>query len=204
VKLPRFILIGGKLAIICIVAAVVLGLINAVTAPVIVANREKALLEGLTAIAAGADLAGPRVGEAVSATESEAVAASDEVQAIYPLVTSDGEVGGYVLQLVGTGYGGDMNILAGYYPTGELFAARLMENQETPGLGKKAEDPAYMNKFVGTGGDSRVPTSPSELSPDQADAITGATITFLGVARALEAGSEFVQSDGQAIARSTQ
>ncbi len=203
-KLPRLVVIGGKLAIICIIAAVVLGLINAVTAPVIVANREKALLEGLNTIAAGADVAGPRIGEAITADDSEVVAASGEVQAVYPLVTGEGDVGGYVLQLIGTGYGGDMNILAGYYPDGEIFSARLMENQETPGLGKKAEDPAYMDKFVGTGGDRRVPASASDLPPDQADAITGATITFLGVARALEAGVEFVTSGDQSIARSTQ
>ena len=186
-KLPRVVTIGGKLAVICIIAAVVLALINAVTAPVIVENRARALREGLLAVAREAELDSPVLGEQV------AVESVDQVNGYYPLL-QDGAVAGYVVQLVGVGYGGDMALLAGYYPDGELFGARLMENQETPGLGKKAEDPGYMDMFLGHGGTDKIPVQKGDLDPQVADAITGATITFLGVARALAAGSEFVSA----------
>jgi electron transport complex protein RnfG len=183
-KIPRLVLIGGKLAVICAVAAVVLGLVNAVTAPAIVENRERALAEGLAAITSQSGLSGPAVGDPVPVAEG-AVA--------YP-ITSGAEVSGYVMQLTGTGYGGDMQLLAGYYPDGELFAAQLMENQETPGLGKKAETAAYMQKFIGSGATIPVPVSKSDLPASEADAITGATITFIGVGRALSDGSDQVRA----------
>jgi len=184
VKVPRLVQVGGKLAIICVIAAVVLGLVNAVTAPVIVENRARALALGLNAVAAGSGQPGATVGEATMIPELESVTAA------YPVIGSDGQSIGWVLQIVGEGYGGDMNMLAGYFPSGELFAAKLMENQETPGLGKKAESPEYMEKFLNQGGATRIPVSKTDLEGNEADSITGATITFIGIARALSDGSE--------------
>ena len=186
-KIPRLVVVGGKLALICTVAAVVLGLVNAVTAPVIVENRERALAEGLAAVVGKSGVPGAQAGEASPIMDSPAA------QTAYPITGVNGEGVGFVLQLVGTGYGGDMQLLAGYRPTGELFSAQMMENQETPGLGKKAEAPEYMDMFIGSGAESLIPTSKSDLPASQADAITGATITFIGVGRALADGSELVR-----------
>ena len=71
-----------------------------------------------------------------------------------------------------------------------------MANAETPGLGKEAENPSYMEMFIGHGGEEDVPTGTSDLEPAEADAVSGATLTFLGIARALEAGSDYVASGG--------
>ncbi len=176
--------IGLRLAVICTVAALVLALVNTVTAPVIEANRAQALQEALERLVGNA-----AVGERRSVPEEE----SDVVEGYYPV---DGGSGGYVLELVGSGYGGDMQILAGFQPDGEVFAATLMQNSETPGLGKEAERAGYMEKFVGHGGDDSVPTRASQLPPEEADSVSGATLTFIGIARALETGSDFVASGG--------
>ena len=186
-KIPRLVIVGGKLALICTVAAVVLGLTNAITAPVIVENRARALAEGLAVVVGKSGVPGSQVGEASPIVDSTVA------QTAYPITGVDGEVVGFILQLVGIGYGGDMQLLAGYRPTGELFSAQMMENLETPGLGKKAEAPAYMEMFIGSGAESPIPVSKKELPADQADAITGATITFIGVGRALADGSELVR-----------
>jgi electron transport complex protein RnfG len=95
------------------------------------------------------------------------------------------------------GYAGDMNIIAGYAMDGELFSAILMENQETPGLGKKAERPEYMEKYIGHGAEQPVPSRKDQLPQKQAEAITGATITFRGIGEALQAGSQFVKTLGE-------
>ena len=191
-KLPRLVVIGGKLAIICAVSAIVLALVNAVTAPVIVENRARALADGLAAVAGKSGIAGAAVGAGSVLQDSEIATMA------YPVDSPDGTVAGYILQLVGTGYGGDLQLLAGYLLNGELFSAQMMENQETPGLGKKAETPEYMSMFVGRGASSPIPTSKTDLPPAEADAITGATITFLGVSRALAEGSTLVTTlDGQ-------
>jgi electron transport complex protein RnfG len=51
-----------------------------------------------------------------------------------------------------------------------------------------------MGKFVGTGGAERpVPVRKSSLSAAEADATTGATITYLGLSRALAEGARYVR-----------
>ena len=189
--MKTLVVIGSRLAIICTAAALVLALVNAVTAPVIVENKRIALEQGLLSIAEQAPQGNLSVGPAVDAS---LLSGHDDIENVYQLLDTDGELAAFVVQLVGTGYGGDMMLLAGYELDGTLFAAKLMSNQETPGLGKKAEDPEYMHKFIGFGGTTPIPTSKTQLDAADADAITGATITFMGVSNALAAGSAFVAS----------
>lgn len=180
--MKSILIIGGKLTAICAFAAIVLGFVNSVTEPVIEENKHEALEAALNRVAGESD-----VGKQVQVDEGGAV------QYYYPIEDPDG---GYIVKLIGTGYGGDMHILAGFKPDGEVFSIVLMENQETPGLGKKAENPEYMGKFIAKGDDEPIPTRKDQLPQEQADAVTGATITFIGIASALEEGSNFVQSLG--------
>ncbi|MDR1894022.1 MAG: FMN-binding protein [Spirochaetales bacterium] len=99
----------------------------------------------------------------------------------------------YIVELKGQGYGGDLQILAGYRRDGELTAAVLMANGETPGLGKNAEKAGYMDKFIGTGGERPVPVKKTQLLPQEAEGVSGSTVTFGGIARALSAGAEEVK-----------
>ena len=204
--MKTLVVVGGRLAIICTVAALVLALVNAVTEPRIEQNQREALERGLLSIAQDVpveELEGDisqedlRIGTPRDSTIA-AVEAREDILSVFPIVDDTDQVVAYELQLVGAGYGGDMNLLAGYLPDGTLFAATLMENQETPGLGKKAEDPDYMTKFIGRGGAEPLPMGRSDLSSADADAVTGATITFVGVATALAAGSDFVVQLGSA------
>lgn len=175
-------IVGGKLALITAVCAIVLGLVNGITAPVIVENRARALAEALAQVSGG-----NAVGEAV------VVEGRDMVQIAYPFAQSNGAV----LQLEGNGYGGPMTILAGYEADGQVIDVRLLANEETPGLGKLAEDPSYMARFAGRGGNGDdVPTTKGELRPGEADALSGATITFVGIANAVRAGSRAVANQG--------
>jgi electron transport complex protein RnfG len=174
---------GVKLFVICAVAAAALGGINAITEPVIIQRKIMELHQALDELTPDAD-----TGEGV------AVPGNPDILKQYP-VTEQGERVGVILELLGVGYGGEMTILARYDEDGSIRAARLMENSETPGLGKKAENPAYMDKFVGTGSpDQPVPVRKDMLEPAEADAVTGATITFLGIARALQEGAEYVRT----------
>jgi len=177
--------IGGKLAIICAVAAAVLGLMNAVTEPKIQQIQQARLEAALDKVSQGMI-----VGESKDATDNAGVTN------YYPLYkdTAEGTPEGYICRLIGNGYGGEMAILAGFNTDGETFAVQMMENGETPGLGKEAERPAYMEKYLGKGKDEAIPLRKDMLSQEDADAITGATITFIGVAKALVNGSEFVMN----------
>ena len=89
--------------------------------------------------------------------------------------------------------GGDMELLVSIAADGEIRSVALMDNLETPGLGKEAEKPEYMEKYIGTGSDRPVPLYKQQLTQKQADSISGASITFMGLAQALIAGSDYVK-----------
>lgn len=175
-------LTGGKLFLICTVAALTLGIINAITEPVIAARKVLELNKALNSL----------TGE-LKAAEGVAVKGEAVVKVYYP-VLRDGKIDSYILELTGSGYGGDMKILSRYKLNGEIISVKLMDNLETPGLGKKAENPKYMKKFIGAGSSNPVPVLKSMLEQTEAEAITGATITFIGVAKALDQGSSFITS----------
>ncbi|MFO7781400.1 MAG: FMN-binding protein [Spirochaetia bacterium] len=183
--MQKLVEIGGRLAIICIVAALVLALVNAVTAPVIAQNRQEALDAALQQIVGNAE-----VGDRIPVDGEE----SEIVRAYYPVGTPRPPASRYVVELLGTGYGGEMQILTGIAADGEIFSAVLMQNAETPGLGKEAERSGYMErKFIGKGDEEPIPATRSDLPPEEAEAVSGSTVTFMGIAEALQAGSRFVK-----------
>ena len=102
----------------------------------------------------------------------------------------------YIVKVIGAGYAGDMDILTAISLEGEVLSAVLMDHSETPGLGKEAENPSYMEMYIGTGKDSVIPSSKRHLSPKESDAVTGASITFIGIGKALNVASEFVVQMG--------
>ena len=208
-------MIGLKLCIVCAVSAVSLGALNEATEPAIFAQRAKEEAQALNALVPPNMTAGQKV-----RLEEAGI-----VQGYYPL-EKDGQILSYILDLKGLGYGGDMKLMAAIEADGTIIAVRLLDNLETPGLGKKAEAEGYMDKFLSTGTSaSPVPISKEMLaqqrssadsgpqrsrqltfgawflgdsSDGDADSISGATITFLGVAEALAAGSEYARTHGGA------
>jgi len=175
---------SGRLTLICAVAALLLGLVNAMTEPVIAERKAIEFQKALQSLVSEG-----KAGSEVSAEDTEGI------NVYYP-VTKKSSVLGYIVSLTGTGYGGDLSLLSYYKADGTLQNSVLMDNSETPGLGKKAEDPSYMKKFIGSGSTEKpIPLKKSEVTVD-ADAITGSTITFLGVSKALKNGSDFVKELG--------
>ncbi len=182
--MKQMIKIGITLALIASVAATTLAVVNAVTAPRIAIYEAKVIEEALQTVA------GPyTIGESFESDDSS-------ITSLYHLLDSNHREVGYIVQLTGVGYGGEMTMMVSYLSDGEVLDARLLANSETPGLGKKAEEAVYMEKFIATGGTSTVPQSKGELSKEEADSISGSTVTFAGVAKTVAYGSNFVKSLG--------
>ena len=168
--------IGGKLALICLIAGITLGLVNAVTAPKIANVKAQTLARALAKVSGGKEVG------------AETVEDDHPVVRGYFLLSS-----GYILNLIGVGYGGDLELLVSYSLKGEIEAVALMDNLETPGLGKNAEKPEYMEKYLGAGAARPVPVTKQQLSQSQADSVSGATITFVGIGQALADGAIYAQ-----------
>ncbi|MGI6466431.1 MAG: FMN-binding protein [Sphaerochaetaceae bacterium] len=178
--------VGITLLIIAGFAAAALAVVNAITAPKIAEYEIQVLKNALLEVSGDLE-----VGTTIESVDL------NNVKAVHTLLNEQDQVSGYILQLQGVGYGGPMTLMAGYLLNGEVIDVRLLSNSETPGLGKKAETVAYMQKFVGTGGANKeVPVKANMLDKKDADDISGSTVTFSGVAKAIALGSDYVKSLG--------
>ena len=84
------------------------------------------------------------------------------------------------------GYGGKISVLMGVDTNCKITGLKIMESNETPGLGSKASEPKFKNKFKDKGFDNfkfKVKKDGGDV-----DAITAATITSRAVTKALAKG----------------
>ena len=119
--------------------------------------------------------------------KSSAVAVGDFEGAVYEGVNADGEVIGYVTTTTVTGFAGPVEITVASDNEGLLYGINVggAAFEETPGLGAKAKEAAFMDQFQGK-------QLPVDLTKNEGeiDAITAATITSSAVVRGVnQAGS---------------
>jgi electron transport complex protein RnfG len=105
----------------------------------------------------------------------------DEDSGQYTILKNSTAIGQAQMLQAG-GYGGAIDILVGIEPDGKLRGIRIISQQETPGLGAKIIESAFLDQFVG------VAVNELDLSRDggSIDAITGATISSRAVVQALK------------------
>ena len=84
------------------------------------------------------------------------------------------------------GYGGTIRLMVGLTPDGKVVTYRKLAANETPGLGAKLEDAAFVQQFTGK------PAAALQVRKDggEIDAITGATITSRAVCAAIADAQE--------------
>lgn len=79
-----------------------------------------------------------------------------------------GNGAGYVITGIGKGgYGGDLQVMAGIDKDGKITAVKLMDNNETTGIGSKTGEDAYTSQYKGK----------DSTTLDEVNAVSGATIS---------------------------
>lgn len=169
------------LFLICAVCAVLCAAVNGITAPQIAENTRKANALALKSVAGDLEVGETKAVEGIDGVKEET--------SLY----KDGKVVGKALLLSGSGYGGSFSIIASYDTNGGLTGAKMTTNSETAGLGKKAEESWYMEIFSGMGDKKEFPSTPKDLPSESSSLVSGATVTFKGVSKALKAGSDYVK-----------
>jgi len=98
-----------------------------------------------------------------------------------------GEAVGFCFSVVGHGYNGFLRLMVGIDTAGKIAGVRVLEHQETPGLGARINevrpgesDAWFLRHFQGKDG--------RRLQLGDIQAITGATITSRAVVKAVRAG----------------
>ena len=187
--LMTFLIIAGKLTVICFTAVVLLILVNLITSPIINKNNIKTEKEANQKLIPQGDKFELKYFPFLNDTEKD-----DNYY--YEVKNRNSELIGYIVASKGNGYGGKLKILTAFDINLKILNVKLMDNNETPGLGKKAEKSRYMNKFIGTNTpDNPFPKTKSMLPKNEADSVTGATITFNGITSGIQKAIENITNE---------
>lgn len=164
------------LFIICLIATALLGLTNQVTAPIIAKLADETEIKSRQVVFADAK----SFGEAkILEDGTSIVAALDEA----------GNVIGYVVVNVAEGgYGGDITVMTGVNIEGKVTGVDILSHSETAGLGAKADEQDFRDRFVDH--IFGITVSKDKAGENSIDAITGATITSRAVVGAVNAAIE--------------
>lgn len=165
---PVLVLVG-----ICVVAGLLLGLVNKQTAPLIAQNEEARAQQTYEALMP-------------DAKEFEPVECSAEgcTASLRALDDAGAELG-YIIVAEAKGYGGPVPVAVSFDAQGVVGSVMVMSNDETPGLGTRATTDEYLSQYVGR------PAQPVDAS--QIDFVSGATITSTAVHNAFNLATQIYE-----------
>lgn len=156
------------LFLICLVAALLLGLTNDVTAPKIEENNIIAKQEAMKAV----------MPDAASFSEET----ENEYGTCAPALDESGNVIGYAVTAIGTGgYGGEIKLMVGITADGAVSGISFLEESETASIGGKLKkNESFLSQFTGLKGGAALTKNGGTVN-----AVTGATKTSTGVTNAV-------------------
>ena len=110
------------------------------------------------------------------------------------IITGLGEGGvqlGYVVFAQAPGYGGPVEIMAGFNANGTLTGVQVLRHRETPGLGTGILLPNFLNQFAGR--ENIMTVSRNATEADEIQALSSATISTAAVVNGINAAIEYVR-----------
>lgn len=167
--------LSGMLCIITLVAALLLAGVNMITEERIAVAAQQATENAMKNIITEADS---------FENLSEEVAVGKK----------DGSAVGYCVKVSAKGFGGDIEMIVGLSADDKVIGIEVISHSETAGLGSKAQTPEFRNQFSGKNTALSVVKTPTD-SPDEIQAITGATITSKAIAAGVADAREILQKE---------
>ena len=179
------------LSAICLVVSLALALTYKVANPIIIRNNEAVAVAARQQILPAAD-AFTMVEDIEPASSTDGKAAVKEVYA-----ADNGT--GYVMTVETTSFGGALTMMVGVDENGALTGVKVTEHADTPGVGTKNMDNAYLGQYNGL----TALTSPDNIKKETADLASGGTFAFISGAsvsgQAIHSGVEAALSQFAAM-----
>ncbi len=174
--------LGAILMLITAIAATALALINKQTAPIIAENKAQEAREARQEVTAS-------LGDV---TFEEVV--TEDGFTYYLVKDLQGAVVGFVGTAFGKGYSSTIETVTGMNRDFEIVGMRILFQQETPGLGTKAEEPSFLDQF----NELKAGTVAVKKDGGSIDSITGATITSRAISVSVQELANQIQADIEA------
>ncbi|MDO4799565.1 MAG: RnfABCDGE type electron transport complex subunit G [Bacillota bacterium] len=159
---------GIVLLLICVIAAVTLAFTNEVTKDRIQEQRFQAGEQAKKEVFSEADRF-----EEIEVDANE----FPKIKSAFKALDASGTPVGMVVFSQPSGFGGAIEVITGFRFDGVITGLRIGTHAETPGLGAKAKDLSFYQKFEGLNALDGIVVVKSAPATNQVEAITGATIT---------------------------
>ena len=160
--------IAANLAAACLVSGIVIGAVYYVTAPVAAQKAEIMQQESMKALVKDAD----------SFTE-----VSDH--AGWFAAKKAGKIQAYIVPSETKGYGGRIKLLVAVTADAKVIDYTILEHNETPGLGDKAQKIDFRQQFAGKGSEN-LQVVKDKSNTEAIQAMTGATISSRAVTKGVK------------------
>ncbi len=163
------------MTLICVVTTLLLATVHAVT-------RDR-----IAEWAAAAESAAMRaiLPQAATFAASPIPDGHPEVTAVVTGTDSAGAAVGHVFTSSARGYAGPVWVMTGIDGHGYILDVRVVQDDETPGLGKKIHEASFLQAFPGQSVTSVFSVKPDDFARTRIDAVAGATISSRAVADAV-------------------
>lgn len=172
------------LFVICLVSTALLALANNVTAPIIDKLAIQTEIESRNEVLETAEIF-----EEKSDNGIDYVVGLDK----------DGNEIGMVFTSTAKSYGGEIIVMTGVDMEGKITGIKLLQINDTPGLGMNAQKPEFRDKFLGMSDKITIVKNSANAANNEIDALSGATISSNAVADAVnEALANFEKITGKA------
>ncbi len=172
------------LTVICAVAGAALGYVNHVTETAIQKIKEQQLADGIKEVLQADELTMEEPEEGADGAMIYRTDKGTAVQASDP-----------------KGFGGTLTVLVGFGNEGQILGYRVMESQETPGLGAKAQQ-WFQQGAKGNIIGKRAGNLTVSKDGGEVDAITASTITSRAFLRCVNKAYAAISGEGNADANS--
>lgn len=183
--------LGAILFAICAIAALALGLINQVTAPIIEERSIQANNEARKVVLLEASEFTQMDNNVFSNIEGLEEGLVSEVYE----GKKGSEIVGYTVKTLPKGYGGKIELIVGLSKEGNITGIDIGGMSETPGLGSKVAEPAFKNQFNDKSTANQLDVVKGKASSEkEIQAISGATITSKAVTKGVNAAIEVYNS----------
>jgi len=179
---------GVVLGIFCLGFALLLAVIDLITAKDISARALEDRLNSLSQVIPDAIHDNNLVTDAILMKDAQ----GSELT-VYR-ATKEGKVTGVAYEIFGSGYAGKIKLMLGVDAEGKVLGVRVLAHKETPGLGDKIETKKgdWILRFTGLSiGNPPIEKWKVKKDGGQFDQFAGATITPRGVVGAIRKGLEF-------------
>jgi electron transport complex protein RnfG len=178
-----------RLFIVGVVAAAILGRVDAITAgPIAEQSRLKEENGMMEVLPDGSNF------EIIADSTDESLAGNSTIEGttVKKVAKSDA---GYVLTVLPGGFGGDIKMMVGIDNDGVIQGVRILEHAESAGLGAKSTEPEFYTQYDG------LSSGGLAVQKDGGDivAITGATITSRAVTSGVNDAYSWFETNGGAF-----